>query len=310
MNTAFNSSALFLASMLIISACTPQDKAVTDPKTRAKILGQDQSQAPQQVELNIDQYQTVAVLLNKQAEAMEVIKLATAKSSNNLYKLTDSDKPELSFYLTADKVFMTYVRDTQEYKSTISKKWEIKVNKDGDHVVSLIAKAEKAYTKTDRSTSKDKKTYLNMNEPETTVEMKALENSSNLYQVTVSSAGYFNGSFENVQRKGKMKFALKFNIDGQGLTSNKVEASGLTGLVTLATDKNELVSATAISSENQTVVIDGSCNFVSGKVALTFLNKTLNLSENEISDEKAGFKMTLDQCQRRPTLDFSYLLKW
>lgn len=332
MKTASFLPILLVSSSLMVSACTPKDIPVTDPNTRAKILEQNNKKNGGKngpvIEFRIGGFSAVAVLLDRQIEALEVIRLATSKNrtEKSQYKVKQDSSEikvgELAGYstiLTADKDTLNYSGvDQGDFKASLSKTWKVDVLFKDDKLVSISAVAEKSKTTVDK-TNANKKTYLNVEDEKLVVTLKKVESQSNdhLYELVATSEGKLNGSLEGNRNKGSLQSTLKFQFGIQdleylqGTERSKIAASKLEGSITFTDEKGKENKNVIAAGENE-VNLDGLCSYVSGKVNFKSgsLQKNMILDDEKIVVETTKYKVPLAPCGHRPAVDLSRLFVW
>ncbi|MGZ3772008.1 MAG: hypothetical protein ACXVCP_17410 [Bdellovibrio sp.] len=328
MKTASTFSALLISSTLMISACTPKDKAVTDNDTRNKILEQQDykkggGKGPSG-EFKIGGYSAVAVLMERQIEALEIIRLATSqeRSEKTQYKVGAAQTSQenqtgvknYSLEVTSNKEPLNYSVNSDEFKTSLSKLWKVDVASKDNKIISIKAVAEKSETKVDKL-KVDKKTSLNVNEDKIEIAMikaeAAAQSDAELYELTVTSEGHFDGSLDDNRSKGDIKSSLKFKIDGRDLENGKIKASEIDAVISVTPESGK-ESVNTIKGANNLVVADGLCSSISGKIKFKSGNaeKTMDLDDQKVLVETTKYQVPLAECSHRPTVDISRLFIW
>lgn len=305
---------------------------MTDSGMRERILAQNNRKNGGDrngggvTEFKIGGFSAIAVLLDRQIEALEVVRLAIAKgrAEKSQYKVVkepaeikEKDLTGYSTSLTADKDILNYsVAGHGDFKSTLTKKWKVDVLLKNDKIISVQAVADESHTQVDKQ-NVAKKTYLNVDEAKLVVTVTKVESSNNidLYELVATSEGSLNGSLDGNRNKGSLKSKLKFNFDGQELEQDlekiKIAASNLEGFISFTPEKGK-ENMNTISSGNNVVMVDGFCSSVNGRVNFKSgpLQKDMLLDSENIAVEGMKYKISLAACGHRPAVDYSRLFVW
>ncbi|KHD88163.1 MAG: hypothetical protein OM95_10350 [Bdellovibrio sp. ArHS] len=316
MKTSAILSALFVSSALLTTACTPRDVSVTDKDTRAKIQAQNARKTGKPVaggaDFKIGGYSGSALLADRAIEALEVIRLATSeeKTEKSQYKVSEKtalkDGEGYSVVLNAANDVLSYDVDGVEYKSTLSKRWNVTVSTAAGKIQSVTAVAEKAKTTIDKEKGV---TFLNVAENEIKLVLAAVEGSDS-YKVSLESKGSVNGRLNKAANTGSMDTSVSFLVDGAGLESGKATLTKFDGKFVF-TKKDTTKPNTSSAKGELTVDLEGFCHTAQGKLTLGGSNpKNMILSKTGIVVEGTKFKMTTATCGKSPTVDFSRLFVW
>jgi len=319
MKTSALFSALFVSASLLTTACTPRDVAVTDPNTRAKIEAKNARKSGKQTagagEFRIGGYSGVAVLADRTIEALEVVRLATAvdKAEKSQYKVSEKtalkDGEGYTVTLSAANNALQYDVAGVEYKSTLSKKWEVTVKTVENKIQSVTAKVQNSKTSIDRITQGKGKTFLNVYESEIQLSLAAREG-SDLYDISLTSKGNVNGKLNDASNNGAVESTVKFVVDGTSLESGKANVTNFDGKFVF-TKKDSDKPNTSSAKGEFTVDLDGFCHTAQGKLTMGGANpKNMVLSKTEIVVEGTKYKVNTATCGKSPTVDFSRLFVW
>lgn len=317
---------LFISSTLMVSACTPKDVPVTSPDVRNRIIEQNNrkngggKKIGASSEFRIGGFSSVAVLMDRQIEALEVIRLATAKerAEKTQYQVGQRQSSEIkelngySIELTSQNEALNYTTDRGEFKTTLAKKWKVDVFSKDDKVVSIKAVADKSITITDKLKAA-KKSFLNVYENKIELNMKKIEaqTGGDLYEVVVTSDGNLIGTLDDNRNKAVIKSEIKFKIDGRDLDGASIKVLDLEGFIVVTPEQGKETKST-INNASNTVNAEGSCNYVSGKIKFKSgdAEKQMILDDKKIIVEGSKYQISLAECSRRPTIDYTRLFIW
>lgn len=318
MKTAQIFSAFFISSTLLLAACTPKDEAVTDAKTRERILeqknrrnGGGSSRTGQKVSFRFGSYAISSLQTELAVEALEVLRLSLgyADATNTVYTksadVLSEDKKSFKSSLSADKVKVLYTNTLGNFDSVLAKKWDVEVVTAGDEPVSVLATAKDSMKSTDQKNAA-KKTFVNFRESLVTLKAEKLPN--NLLQVSVTGKGSMNARVQDVPGNQTFEYSLQFKVDISELKEGKVKLQAASSKYEDIRSNGKNWTVTVDPSELQ-VNLDGRCNEVVGTVTMGGKKpKKMEFSKDGVEVAESSFKASYGACGHRPTVDLSRLI--
>ncbi len=307
--------ALLISSLLGFTACTPRDVKVVDEKTRLKINSKKGGGAPrsQSGDFSLGNYALSSFLVEKQIEAIELVKLATGSIANN--------RTQLGVTALADgadgskNVTITSSKDVLEYTSN-GAGWIAKANKTLNVNFTLkdgaleTLKATGANLKSSVDSSDTEKTYVNL--AESTYELN-VSPASNVEALTIElkSAGNISGAKGGKNVPNAVTVAVTLTVNKASLATDVVKILSVKAAMTYPGPNGKVYNSNldGIAAGDVTLNVDGLCNTLSGtmnasagpknKYTVQFTGEQINVA--------GKWNKTLATCGKRPTVDLSRL---
>lgn len=315
MKTSFISTLFLTTTVLLTSACTPEDKAITDPATRAKIMAQNNKKAGggQKKTFKLGGYQVSSLLMDKQIEAIELVRLALQADDGSKSRSQIKDKLENAnghtAILSLDAAPLVYTQANGDFKVTVNKSLKVSLVQNltaGDWNLSLTASAP---VKQSLDRSNPTKLFANLFEKSFEVTANTIE--QNEVKIVLKSSGDLNGLTED---KSSFKETFEMNVtvllDKNSLSSDLVKINKVVGRMEFkkATGKPFVVE---IQGGEQSLKASGFCNTLVGSSVITTDKnaKKIVFTEQQVEIPETFFKAQLVECGKRPTVDLSRLLQ-
>ncbi len=316
MKTASIISSLFVATALLTSACTPADKAVTDAETRLKIQsrGNRGKSGPGQGKVfKLGGYQISALLMDKQVEALELVRLALQIDDGNKSRSKKRDKVETetgeTAQLSIDSSPLLFTNTKGDFSLKSDKNLSIVLTKGSEaDVWSLkLSTAKPAKLTLDRKSGE--KAFVNFTENKFEVTAESKAGSEGVVQITLTSSGNMNG------REGTNSFNENFDIkvtvdvDKESLNQDEVKILKVASEAQV-NNKEGKGFKTIIEGTNHQLKAEGLCNTLVGVSAIKSdrSGKKVEFTEDKVKIDGTFFKVDLAECGKRPTVDLSRLL--
>ncbi|WP_413942871.1 hypothetical protein [Bdellovibrio sp. HCB-162] len=322
MKTAYIFSALLISSALLTSACTPQDKAVVDKNLRATIQQQNARKAgkgggatqrnPNQFSLT--DYGLSAFLIERQIEAVELVKLATGsldatKTQYALEKLADNDKGLKQAKITAAKENLEYATEDGAWKTKASKSLDVTHGElNGDLGVEIKAAGLKYSV--DTADKNKKRFYVNLVDNVYELALVPSKDNKDAYELVVKIEGSLGGAKGAGNVNNKISMDLAMTIDKASLQTSEVKILSMNSSMKYP-GSNDRVFNSGVSGANVTMKIEGLCSELIGKVkGSAGPKKTYDVVAGNEQIQIKNEIRKLVTCGKRPTLDLSRLLNF
>lgn len=321
-------STCLLSSVLLATACTPKDVPVTDSNTRNKILEQKAKKAAggkgqngQDRPIKVGGYQGAALLMEKQIEAIELVRLALGADDGTKagVKVTTEKESteEKQVALSLGFPELLYKTDKGEFKTTLSKNLEGSV-KPGSGVdtwsLSINNKDKQAIKQTVDNQAK-KGVYLNYFENKFSLTADATSADQKSVTIVLQAEGNMNGKAAGVVYKESFSFKVTTTVDKASLLSDEVKILSMSGeLTTQNADKSmeSRPNTTTIQGQSQVLKAQGKCNELVGTAKITSDKSgkptAISFEADRIFIGTTFYKTTVPDCGMRPTVDLSLLL--
>lgn len=316
MKTASFISTLFVATALLTSACTPPDKAVTDAQTRLKIQsrGNRGKSGPGQGKiLKVGGYQISALLMDKQVEAIELVRLALQiddgnKSRSKKVNKVESETGETA-QLSLDTNSLLFTNQQGDFALRSNKKLSTEFTKGADADSWKLKVSAPAESKLSLDRKSGSKAFVNFTENSFEVKAESQAGVDGVILVTLTSSGEMNG------REGENSFNESFDIkvsievDKESLSQDEVK---ILKVASEAQVKNKEGKGfkTTIEGSGHTLKAEGLCNTLIGVSAIKSdrSGKKVQFTDDQVKVDGTFFKVDLAECGKRPTVDLSRFL--
>lgn len=318
MKTAQILSSLFVASVLLTSACTPADKAVTDSDNRRTFQEKFNRKAgpgggSQSKAYRLGGYQVASLLMDKQVEAIELVRLALDIDDGSKSRTQKKEKVEsaegysaLISMNSAPVAFTTGKGDflsktnknlVQKYTQTAGEPaWGLKLTNNGQakHTVDRQG-AQKAYVNLFEDTFEVVAQATSADEKDLVIELK--------------SSGDVNGRSGQDSFKESFEMKVTVQVDKASLLTETVKIVKMNGELSFKKPDGGFFKV-AIEGKGQELKAQGLCNKLVGTSVIKSdrSGKKIVFSEDEMVIDGTNFKMSLGDCGKRPTVDLSRLL--
>jgi hypothetical protein len=303
-------SALLISSVLLTTACTPQDKEIGKPDLMNKIKypkgtkGKKGGGNVAASGLKIGAYATSSVIMEKQIEAVELVQLALghADATKSLYtvsdKVTDSEKSQTTLKISSTQDELNYDNKLGAFKGKMIKGFNVLI----DNTSSAIAISGKGI-KTSADALNLKKTFVNLFENTYDAKLSIDSNDASKLNLVVLASGTFNAGSDKGFKKDDYSLEMTLVLDSASLSEPVVKVLSASAVMELGKDKVE------VSSAGYTLKVEGRCNELVGSGVIEsdkFKNKVSFDSSSVTVGNK--WKQDLAQCGHRPTVDIGRLL--
>lgn len=318
MKTAQILSSLFVVSALLTSACTPADKAVTDSKNRQIFQekfnrkGGQSGGADSNRSFTLGGFQFASLLMDKQIEAIEMVRLAMlvddgAKSGTQRKNKVDSPEGYTAL-ISLDSAPLLFNTDKGQFESKSSKNLNVAFTQQpGQDSWQLKISSEKGSSPKQVVDLKNAgKKYINFFESTYKIEAESKSLDQQDIVIDLETSGNFNGS------AGVGNYDLKVSIlaDKESLLSGTVKIKTMKGKMTYKPKEGGQVTETEISGAGHELKSQGLCNVLLGSSVIVTdpKKRKVQFTEDMVSISDTKFKWEIAECSRRPTVDLSRLL--
>lgn len=310
-------SFLFLASTLLTSACTPADKAITNPEMRAKIQAQNARKsgggAIQGKGYQVGSYQVSSLLMEKQIEAIELVRLALlvddgTKSNSKLKDKTET--PEgYTAKLSLNSAPLAFNTDKGEFVTALNKNLNVVVNREAGKDALTVKLSNEGAAKQSLDRKNSGKAYVNLIENSLDVIAEAHLQDRTRLLIQLKSSGGINGYANNGGFKENFDVSMNLEVDKASLEASQVKIFKVTGELGFRKQDGKVFKV-SIEGRDLLLSAEGLCNTLVGKSTIkTDRNgKVILFTEEQVEVSGSNFKMNLAECGKRPTVDLSRLL--
>lgn len=322
MKTAQIFPIILISTTLLTSACTPPDKAVTDSKTRSDIQAQNVRKSGggrsggfgsgQKKTGKLGDFQLSALLMEKQIEAIEMVRLALQIDNGSKSNVKLKDKVDgaagYSAVISLDPAPLMFVTSKGDFESKVSKNLNVSfIQEPGQEGwgLRIVTDRQTKQTVDLKKAQKDQKAYVNFMEK--TYELVAESKSQELKEITIElkTSGYLNGS----AGVGNYDLKLSVTVDKESLRADVVKIITTTGQLNFTAPEGPVKEA-KIAGKNQELKAVGLCNTLLGSALISsdFKKRKVEFTETQVRISETSFKWDLAECGKRPTVDLSRLL--
>lgn len=305
--TAF--SALFVSAALLTTACTPRDVKVVDGPARAKILEKKNrgSAGYNSTDFKIGAYSMSSFLMEKQIEALELVRLAVGQGDAAKTQYQISDRSENSVKISSTQDELSYQNSAGGYKGKMSKNFTVKIVKEGDVIKSLEITANGIRSSADSLDKK--KNFLNLKENSYELALASADGNDAAAEIKVTIQGSIQGAIGQQAKSSNFDLSLVLNVDKASLSTDEIKINSISATSTYEGSNTDRKFTTSIAGRNLVLRAEGLCNKLTGVAAIT-TDKTKKAVSFEADTIKIGDRWTngLAACGKRPTVDLSRLL--
>lgn len=306
-----------LLSALLFTACTPQDKAVVDDNTRAKINARKtRTNFPKKDAANdfsLGNYALSGYLVERQIEAVELVKVAmgTLNGVEKQYRVDEvknegGDLDHLK--MSSNSSNLEYEAANGRWKTRSQRNYEVRfVNPESQLQFEVSGKDLKTY-----SDALDKeKNFVNMLENSYTLSVGPVagDEAGRLLEVVVKSNGLLKGAKGQGIRNHALTLDIKMIVEQESLLAGDVRILETTAQMTYPGSAGRTFNS-KVSGENLTLQAEANCHKMTGQLSGEAGPKTkfsVAISEDSLSINKSWTK-NLATCGTRPTVDYGRLL--
>ncbi|MBV2169333.1 MAG: hypothetical protein KUL82_11570 [Bdellovibrio sp.] len=312
MKTSKFISALFVSSLLGVTACTPRDVKVVDENTRLKINAQKggaRGSQKQSGEFSLGNFALASFLMERQIEALEFVKLATGTTEprKTQYELEDQG-------VAADGSQQVKISSSKENLEYLSGEvtWKVKAAKTllasyalkNGLLDSVSVKGANIKATVD-AVGKDR-TYVNLVENyELTLKSTKDEN---VAMIEVKTDGTISGAKGGKNIPNKITVSLTMTVDKASLATQEVKILSVKADMTYPGPGAKIYNS-GIQGGNLNLKMSGLCNVLDGKVTGSAgpKNKFDVKFEGEQISIGTNWTNKLAGCGQRPTVDLGRL---
>lgn len=306
-------SIVFVASLLTLAACTPQDKRISDdirPKIRQFQNGNNKGRGNTTAgnEFALENYSLAAFLGEKQIEIIEFMKLATgtAQDTKTTYRVSNSETRASGLtgvLITVDKTPINY----GSWKMTAKEmSLDVEFSKT-DMLESFKATTSKKLTSVDSTSTK--RFYVNSFEKSYSIEASVGDTAEQL-KVTMTSAGDLSGARGGANKVMPFTVKISMVLDRASLDSSTVKILSSTAAMTYPGFKEGQIFNINLVGTNSEVKAEGLCNELTGSFKSQAGPKTkfdMTFGDDQILAKENGRtqQMPLVDCGQRPTVELN-----
>ncbi|WP_374073744.1 hypothetical protein [Bdellovibrio bacteriovorus] len=320
MKTSHIFSAIVISSALLTSACTPQDKAVVDKNLRADIQAQNARKAggkggggaqKNTNEFSLNDYGLSAFLVERQIEAVELVKLATGsldatKTQYAVEKLADNDKGLKQVKITSTKENLEYANEDGAWKIKAQKTLNVTYSEsNGDLGVEIKASGLKH---TVDATDK-KRFYVNLTDNVYELSLTPSKDAA-LYDLAVNIEGTLGGAKGSGNKNNAVAVKIKMQVEKASLLTSQVKIVSYEANMKYP-GSNDRTFNSDLKGSDVTMKVEGLCSEVQGTVkASAGPKKTYDVVLGNEQIQIKNMTKKLATCGKRPTVDLSRLLNF
>ncbi|MGE5085359.1 MAG: hypothetical protein ACM3MG_03605 [Bacillota bacterium] len=302
-------SALFVSTTLLTTACTPRDVKVVDEGVRARILEKkNRSKSGYNgTDFKIGAYAMSAFLMEKQIEAIELVRLAAGYGDAVKTQYQVSNKSEAAVKIESTQDDLEYKNSNGAFKGKMTKTFEATVSKEAGDLKSLNIKGNDIKSSAD---SLDKsKNYLNLREDLYELTLANVAGNDAAVEINVAITGSINGSLGAKGQTSHFTATLVLKVDKASLATNDVKINSINATSEYEGSNAGKKFTTTIAGSNLALQADGLCNKLNGAAAIT-TDKSKKVVSFDGDVITIGDRWTngLATCGKRPTVDLSRLL--
>lgn len=320
MKTSHIFSAIVISSALLTSACTPQDKAVVDKNLRADIQAQNAKKAGGKGggfqkngnEFSLNDYGLSAFLVERQIEAVELVKLATGsldatKTQYAVQKLADNDKGLKQVKITSTKENLEYANEDGAWKIKATKTLNVTYSEsNGDLGVEIKASGLKL---TADSTDKQR-FYVNLTDNVYELALVPSKENTAVYDLTVNIEGTLGGGKGSGNKNNAVTVKIKMQVEKASLLTSQVKIVSYEANMKYP-GSNDRTFNSDLKGSDVTMKVEGLCSEVQGTVkASAGPKKTYDVVLGNEQIQIKDLTKKLATCGKRPTVDLSRLLNF
>ena len=309
MKTTTALSALFVSAALLTTACTPRDVKVVDDGTRIKILDKKSrgKAGYNSTDFKIGAYSMSAFLMEKQIEALELVRLAVGQGDAAKTQYQISDRSDSAVKITSTQDELQYQNDNGNYNGKMTKTFAATIVKEGDIVKSLSIKANGIKSSSDAVGKK--KNFLNLFENSYELALNGVAGNDAVAEIKVTIKGGIQGALGQQIKTSNFDLSLVLNVDKASLSTDDIKINSISATSTYDGSNTDRKFTTTIAGNNLALHAEGLCNKLNGVAAIT-TDKTKKAVSFESDIIRIGDKWSnkLADCGKRPTVDLSRLL--
>lgn len=309
-------SSLFLASALLTSACTPADKAVTDSQTRLtiqqKLNRKGGGGAGTNKAFMLGGFQFASLLMDKQIEAIEMVRLAIladdgTKSGTQRKNKTDSAEGYTAL-ISLDSAPLSFTTDKGQFESKTTKNLNVAFTQEaGQDAWQLKIYNEKGSSSKQVVDLKNAgKKYINFFESTYKIEAAAKSLDQKDLVIDLETSGNLNGT----AGVGNYDMKVTILVDKDSLLTESVKIKKMTGMLNFKAKEGGKVTEVQISGNQLELKPQGLCNVLLGSSVIETdpKKRRVEFTEDAVAISDTKFKWSFAECSRRPTVDLSRLL--
>ncbi|MDG0816184.1 hypothetical protein [Bdellovibrio svalbardensis] len=312
MKTSKLLSAFFISSLLGFTACTPRDVKVVDDNTRLKINSKKSGGGPrsQSGDFSLGNYALSSFLMEKQIEAVELVKLATGsaeatKTQFGVTALEDGADGSKNATITSSKDILEYTSDGAGWKAKVNKTLNVSYTLKDGSLETLKASGTNVKSSVDSSDAQ--RTYVNLVESNYSLSVGPADKAENL-KIELKSDGSISGAKGGKNIPNAVTISVTLVVDKASLATQDVKIISTTAAMTYPGPNGKVFNSN-LDGGNLTLKADGLCNVLSGTVTASAgpKNKYSVTFDGEQISIAGKWSKTLATCGKRPTVDLGRL---
>jgi hypothetical protein len=311
--------AILLTLSLGVTACTPRDVKVVDESTRLKINTNKNGPFSNVKKdgFNLENSALASFLIEKQIEAIDLIKVSTGRSdlAKSQYSVSTSDAADKEAADNKKQVNLVSSQDVLDYVNTdgrwlhkIKKSLAVSYTEKESVLMSLEGKAESSKMSVDAADLG--KTYVNLVEDSYVLKVTAADEKADVLQVNVLIEGSLSGAKGTANASNKISINLKMAVDQASLKSSDVKIISSRAEIFYPGFNGKTFNL-VVEGSNYAVKGDGLCLALTGLAHVSAGPKIKfdMISENDvITASGKNWTKSLATCGKRPTIDLSRFL--
>lgn len=318
-------STFVVSAVLLTSACTPADRPVTDSNMRLKIQAQNARKnggggrpsggAGQGKPYQVGSYQVSALLMDKQVEALELVRLAMQIDDGTKSSAKLKDKTETangySAKISLNSAPLAYNTDKGDFVTAVNKAFNVIATSEANQEGATLTLTSEGTSKQSLDKKGGAKTYVNLVEQTISVQAGPQGQDAGKMWVRYKSAGGLNGLANSSGFKENFEITLNLEIDKASLASDEIKVLKMAGELSFLKENGRAFKVT-LEGENLKLVAEGLCNSLVGtsQIKSDKNGKKISYSESAVEIAGSNFKMSFAECGKRPTVDLSRLLPY
>lgn len=332
---------LFVLASLSMTACAPRDVAVTSPEERAFIqsrkgrtptVGAQGAQSKtgiiEKSDLRVDDKAVALVLLEKQAEVLEVIAASQldryqTKGAYSVEAKAKAASLERTLLVARNKE--TKVESAEALKTILNSEWNFDVYKetagDTSKIVMIEGKNKETRISLDRAQKSDRNTpklFANLNLSNAELRAYPIKDSA-AFKVYYSAEGLLNAAKDKMSA-WPVKLKIEMDVDLADLTAAELKISKVYSSIIVGEAKPREIRL-FLPKEKSLTFKNDNCPQIVGSIQVEtpiykkgqgdrpeFQKIPVELGENEANFDSGKYTSPNKACGQRPTVDLSRLL--
>lgn len=301
------------------TACTPRDIKVVDESTRLKINTNKNGPFSNVKKdgFSLENAALASFLIEKQIEAIELIKVSTGRSdlAKSQYSVSSSSSEGAETVDNKKQVTLVSGQDVLDYVNTdghwlnkTKKSLAVSYTENESVLISLEGKSENNKISVDAADIA--KTYVNFFEDVYTLKVTSVDQKADILEVTVGIEGSLNGAKGSTNASNKISINLKMSVDQASLKTSEVK---------IISSRAEIFYP-GFNGKTFSLVSEGANFIVKGNGLCLALNGLAHISAGpkikfDVIFENDSFTVSgknstknLATCGKRPTVDLSRFL--